>query len=645
MGLAVPVYSCVEEKHDRAAPTDADAPSSHGTRDGAGMARRQGLIATIARMQREAERARAAAVRDTARTAREAQRSQAARARARVADEKERARLYALSRAEDVAADTAQLEAQVAELEGVLASTLDVDDFLDLESLKVPLALPSFDPGVAGTVRSAPQLEQFVSAAPSAVGRAFGGGGRHQERTRQAHADFERAVAAHQVQVRQQATDLDAARRRHDIEVARLTSEHREQTGQITDLQRGLAEGRPEAVVGYLDLVLEAASYPDGFPHAWRLAYAPETRQLVVEYELPALDVVPAAKAYRYVKSTDTAAPAARSQAQVRALYSSVVAQTALRVVHEVLESDRAGRVNTVVLNAHVTATDPATGRLVRPCLVALGTTRSRFMELNLGGVDPATCLRHLEARVSRDPASLVPVEPMVRFDSIDLRFSAETEQVGQPADADGAPDRSGLPSSGSGNGRPSAGSLRGDDGNGPIDEPESRRSAGQQDLRSGQNVQLIGPVIDVSFPGAWSCPADLSVLLLGSDGRVSSDDDFIFFNNPNAVGGAVGLRGGDNPDGATIDLSLLPEHCERLVLVASGADPTVNVAGTVLVVLDPTAETSRLTFQPPDPTVMPALVCAEIYRRQGAWRLRAVGQGYSDGLAGLARDYGVDVS
>lgn len=588
------------------------------------MARRQGLIATMARMQREADRARVVRERNAARTAHDAQRARAARAREQLADQKERARLYAASRAEDVAADNAQLEADVAALENVLASTLDVDDFLDLEGLKQPLVLPQFDPAVAGTVRPAPQLEQFLPDAPSGLGRAFGGAARHQERTQQAHAAFERAAAAHQVQVQAHAARLEAARREHDAEIRRLTVLHREQTDQVVELQRGLAAGLPDAVVGYLDLVLEAAAYPDGFPHAWRLAYAPETRQLVVEYELPSREVVPAAKAHRYVKSSDTVTPVARSQAQVRSLYTSVVAQTALRVVHEVLESDRAGRVASVVLNAHVTATDPATGRTVRPCLVALGTTRSRFMELDLRQVDPVACLRHLEARTSRDPAALVPVEPMVRFDSVDLRFSSETEQVELSPDTDAATDVS-LPAS-----LPST--------------PDQGRSGEVHSLTSGQNVVLTGPVIDVSLPETWTSPADLSVLMLGPDGRVAGDDDFIFFNNPTAAEGAIGLRGGDSPDGATIDLSLVPERCERLVLVASGADPAVDVARTALLVLDPAAETSRLSFRPADAAVMPTLICAEIYRRQGSWRLRAVGQGYRDGLAGLARDYGVTV-
>jgi restriction system protein len=576
-------------------------------------------------MQREAERARAARERDAARAARDAQRAQAARARERLADQKERARLYAALRAEDVAADNAQLEADVAALESVLASTLDIDDFLDLEALKQPLLLPQFDPAVAGDVRPAPQLEQFLPDMPSGLARAFGGSARHQERVQQAHAAFEQAAAAHQVQLRAHATRLEAARREHDAEVRRLTHEHREQTEQVTELQRGLAAGLPEAIVGYLDLVLEAAAYPDGFPHAWRLAYTPETRQLVVEYELPTRDVVPAVKAYRYVKSSDTVNPVARPQAQVRALYTSVVAQTVIRVVHEILESDRDGHVESIVLNAHVTAVDPATGRAVRPCLVALGTTRSRFTALDLRRIEPLACLQHLEARVSRDPAALVPVEPMVRFDSVDLRFSSETEQV-RPGTAVAT---EALPS-------PSAAPAR--------ERSETGRSDAERDLVAGQNVVLTGPIIDISFPEAWTSPADLSVLMLSPDGRVGTDDDFVFFNNPVAAGGAIELRGGDSPDGATIDLSSLPENCERLVLVASGPDPTVDVARTALLVLDPAAETGQLTFTPVGTAIMPTLVCAEIYRRQSSWRLRAVGQGYQDGLAGLARDYGVNV-
>ncbi len=119
----------------------------------------------------------------------------------------------------------------------------------------------------------------------------------------------------------------------------------------MEELQRGLRDRLPEAVVGYLDLVLGNASYPDGFPHSWLLAYTPETRQL----------------------SSSTPCP----PAQIRALYASVIAQTAIRVVHEIVESDRAGFVQSLVLNGFVNAVHPGTGRQVRTCLVALSVSRA----------------------------------------------------------------------------------------------------------------------------------------------------------------------------------------------------------------------------------------------------------------------------
>ena len=118
--------------------------------------------------------------------------------------------------------------------------------------------------------------------------------------------------------------------------------------------------------------------------------------------------MVPTDKAYKYVKSTDTITPSARPATQVRSTYAEVLRQTALRVVHEVLEADRAGAVRTVVLkNGYVNDTDPATGREVHRCLVALATTRERFLDIDLAHVNTVDCLGHLKARISKDPTKL----------------------------------------------------------------------------------------------------------------------------------------------------------------------------------------------------------------------------------------------
>ena len=197
-----------------------------------------------------------------------------------------------------------------------------------------------------------------------------------------------------------------------------------------------LAARQPDAVVRYLDLVLEAAEYPDGFPHSWRLAYAAASGHLSIEYELPQVDVVPGDKAYKYAKGTDTITPSARPATQVRSIYAEVLRQTALRVVHEVLEADRGGAVRTVVFNGYVSGTDPATGRQVRPCVVALATSRERFLEVDLARVDSAACLTHLEARVSKDPSKFQAVEPIELAGSLeaDYTLTADAEPGPSPS-------------------------------------------------------------------------------------------------------------------------------------------------------------------------------------------------------------------
>lgn len=71
---------------------------------------------------------------------------------------------------------------------------------------------------------------------------------------------------------------------------------------------------------------------------------------------------------------------------------------------HELFEADRPQLIETVVFDGLVGTTDPATGKAVRPCLVTLRTTRETFTELNLAKVDPAACLQHLNASVSKRP-------------------------------------------------------------------------------------------------------------------------------------------------------------------------------------------------------------------------------------------------
>ena len=568
------------------------------------MARRGGVLATLVQLQREAERDRERRARGLAKAQRDAQRANALRARGAVQDQKMRERLHAEDRTREAADATAQVEQEVDVLQGVLAATLAVDDHLDLEALKQTPPSPVFDPLVVGAPPPPPREQDFAVEGPSALGRVFAAS-KHAARAGQRQAEYQKALDDHRVLMHQHAQRLEDARRLHQAAATRQTQEHRQHVEEIHTLQRDLAARRPEAVVRYLDLVLEAAEYPDGFPHSWNLGYTSATGHLTIDYELPAVDVVPATKAYRYVKASDTITDSARPATQVRSLYTDVLRQTGLRVVHEVLEADRTGVVRTVAFNGYVHGNDPATGRAIRPCLLALATSRERFLQLDLARVDLVACLAHLEARVSKDPSKLQAVEPIVLAGSLDADFTLESD-----------PEPDASPATSRGNKVPTP----------PVQQ--------RRELVAGQNVPLSEPRVQVDL---LASDADLSVLLIGTNGRVERDEDFVFYNNPRSPDGAVTLTGSS----ASIDTTRLHPRYTRVVLIISGG---AGSPANQNCVLSFPGGNSVFGFHPADDARVTALVWCELYQRDGNWRLRAVGQGWADGLAGLARDYGVDV-
>ncbi|MGW0547417.1 TerD family protein [Streptomyces altiplanensis] len=162
--------------------------------------------------------------------------------------------------------------------------------------------------------------------------------------------------------------------------------------------------------------------------------------------------------------------------------------------------------------------------------------------------------------------------------------------------------------------------------------------------MTPGSNIPL--PTARVAVDVAAPVRLDVSGLLLTADGKVRSDDDFIFYNQPTGPGVTYRSGGGTAPDAIVVDTSAVPPGIEKIVVTASpdaagqtfqGIEPTATVRGA-----DDGAVIA--TFTPPQLGSETALVVVEIYLRNGAWKVRAVGQGYANGLAGIATDFGVSV-
>ncbi|MDX3347196.1 TerD family protein [Streptomyces anthocyanicus] len=142
---------------------------------------------------------------------------------------------------------------------------------------------------------------------------------------------------------------------------------------------------------------------------------------------------------------------------------------------------------------------------------------------------------------------------------------------------------------------------------------------------------------------------ADASALLLVG-GKVRSDADFVFYNQPAHASGSVrheGKRdaGGRVTDSLLVDLTRVEPAIETVILAASSDGGAFGqVPDLYIEVRDTARNTVVARFDNPGASVETAFVLGEFYRRQGAWKFRAVGQGYDSGLEGLATDYGISV-
>ncbi|MFC9861449.1 MULTISPECIES: TerD family protein [unclassified Streptomyces] len=174
--------------------------------------------------------------------------------------------------------------------------------------------------------------------------------------------------------------------------------------------------------------------------------------------------------------------------------------------------------------------------------------------------------------------------------------------------------------------------------------------------MLKGSNVPLDAMAVRAVLrwtPGADVPDVDASALLLGASGRVRSDEDFVFYNQPRHPSGLVRrLPKRSVAEGLTdtieADLAALDPSVDQVVIAASSdGAPFQQVRdlrillfdaaladGDPMAVFDIRAETGEET----------AIICGELYRRGDGWKFRAVGQGYPTGLIGLATAFGISV-
>jgi tellurium resistance protein TerD len=187
--------------------------------------------------------------------------------------------------------------------------------------------------------------------------------------------------------------------------------------------------------------------------------------------------------------------------------------------------------------------------------------------------------------------------------------------------------------------------------------------------LQKGGNVNLskeapglsqltIGLGWDVRNTDGAGFDIDSSVFLLKTDGKVRSDQDFIFYNNLKSADGSI-VHSGDNRTGegegddesVKVDLARVPADVDKIAVCVTIHDADarrqnfgqVQKAFVRCVNSANNQEVARYDLSE-DSSTETAMVFGELYRNGSDWKFRAVGQGYKGGLAALATSYGVSV-
>ncbi|MFB8239923.1 TerD family protein, partial [Kitasatospora purpeofusca] len=162
--------------------------------------------------------------------------------------------------------------------------------------------------------------------------------------------------------------------------------------------------------------------------------------------------------------------------------------------------------------------------------------------------------------------------------------------------------------------------------------------------MTQGGNAPLTAArvTVEVTAPKAL----DVSGLLLTDAGKVRSDDDFVFYNAPNGPGVTHRPAAAGSPDAIIVDTAAVPAGISKIVVTASPDEAGATFAGIepTATVRDAASGEVLVTFTSPALGPETALIVVEVYQRNGAWKVRAVGQGYANGLAGIATDFGVSV-
>lgn len=199
----------------------------------------------------------------------------------------------------------------------------------------------------------------------------------------------------------------------------------------INEMKARYFEQDETSIAEYCEMVLNNSDYPESFTIDFQLEYIKESRILIVEYNLPPIEVFPKIKEVKYIASKNELVEVNISDVQLNKMYDEALYKIALRSIHELFEADKANALEAVSFNGWVSAINKANGQLEHNCILSIQARKEEFEKIDLAKVDPKVCFKNLKGVASSKLSALTPVQPIIQMNKSDKRFVEGYNVVG----------------------------------------------------------------------------------------------------------------------------------------------------------------------------------------------------------------------
>jgi restriction system protein len=348
-----------------------------------------------------------------------------AESKAQEAERKKAEKAAALQQAVD---RTQEAQDAIAASQNILAHTLTIDDAIDWDSLKDNRQFEKPQPKQPAIPRGPQASDEAYRPRAGLLGKIS----TTHKATKEAEAKalFERDHAAWTKQRDELLRRYEELLSTWEKERAAFFAEAKANNDLVEQRRDQYLAKDPAAIMDYCTMVLNNSQYSDWLTPAFEVDYQPDTKTLIVDYQLPALETLPRVKEVKYVQSRDEYKETCLTEAEANQLYDSVLYQIVVRTTHELFEADKADALTAIVLNGWVHSVNKGTGQDEDACILSLHTTKAAFTAINLARVDPKQTFRSLKGVGSPKLHSLTPVAPIMELNREDRRFIQSHEVI-----------------------------------------------------------------------------------------------------------------------------------------------------------------------------------------------------------------------